>query len=106
MSGKTVLFVLGFFASITALSHVVAADDTTFQLAYQFKVGHFFHYEVVDQAELTTQMANNQAKAVQKTESLRAFRVISVDESGGAILEPVIECVRMSSQTGDKAIVG
>ncbi len=105
MSGKRVMFLFGCLASTILMAQSAPADDGPITITYRFKAGQFFHYEVIDKAELTTQMASNQAKAVQKTESLKSFRVISVDEAGGAILEPVVEIVRMSSQTGDKAAI-
>ena len=87
-------------------SQQVLAESPTYQLAYRFVPGQFFHYELSDRAELLTQSAANQSLAIQQTECFKSFRVISVDEEGGAVLEPVVERVRMASQTGEKPLVG
>lgn len=93
-------------ATLIAVNPLVADEDATYQLRYHYTAGQFLHYEVSDRAELTTQTADNVSKAIQQTQCLKTYRVLSVDEEGGATLEPVIEVVRMSSQTGDKAPIG
>lgn len=106
MSGKMSLLVLSGIVTAIGAYPAFAEEDTAYQLAYRFKSGQFLHYELSDRAELTTQTANNQARAIQQTQCLKSFRVVAVDDQGGATLEPVVENVRMASQTGDKAIIG
>jgi hypothetical protein len=106
MSNKLSWMVLGLIASFIGVRSGVAEDEKTYQFCYRFKVGQFQHYELTDRAELTTQTANNQSRAIQQTQCLKSFRVVTVDEEGGATFESVVESVRMASQTGDKAIVG
>ena len=106
MTSKFSLWAAILIASTAVVPYAVAADESTYQLAYKFNPGQFLHYELSDRAELTTQTANNLTRAIQQTQCMKSFRVVSVDENGGATLEPVVEHVRMASQTGEKAIVG
>lgn len=91
-----------FFSRETRL----AAEEPTYQFAYRFHSGEFLHYELADRAELTTQTANNQTKATQQTHCVKSYRIVAVSEQGEATIEPVVESVRMASQSGDKAPVG
>lgn len=106
MSNQHLALYLCLAASLLGLPLPLSADETTYHLMYRFSPGQFFHYELSDRAELTTQSAANQSLAIQQTQCFRSFRVISVDEQGGAVLEPVVESVRMASQTGDTGTVG
>ena len=83
----------------------LSADETKYQLVYKFKTGDFYHYDVDDQAEMTTQFGENQSKLRQHTQVLKSFRVVAVDEAGGAIIEPIMEIIKMASQTADKPVV-
>lgn len=87
--------------AIATLSSTVFADET-YQLKYRFQTGQFSHYEVTDRAEMLTQYAEQQSKSYQQTQMLKSYRVIAVDEKGGATIEPIVESARMSSQSGDK----
>ena len=106
MTCKLSWFAATFITLAGYVSCLVAAEESTYQLAYKFKPGEFLHYELSDRAELTTQTADNQSRAIQQTQCMKSFRVVSTDESGGATIEPVVEHVRMASQTGEKAIIG
>jgi hypothetical protein len=97
----------GLVLSLFIAGRVAVADgDTTYQLAYHFEPNQFLHYEQFDRVELTTQNANNKTLAVQQTQTLKSYRIVSVDEDGGAIIEPMIERVRMASKTADQTMVG
>lgn len=76
--------------------------DQPYQLRYRFQSGQFTHYEVTDRAEMLTQYAEQQSKSVQQTQMLKSYRVVAVDENGGATIEPIVEITRMASQSGDK----
>lgn len=106
MSGRITPLILSCIVASIGSYPIWAEEDTTYQLIYRFKGGQFLHYELSDRAELTTQTANNQARAIQQTQCLKSFRVVTVDEGGNATIEPVVESVRMASQTGEKAIIG
>lgn len=92
---------LGLLSAAIGFAQVAYGDDDAYQLAYKFERGQFLHYEVNDQAEITTQLAANQSKSVQKTRLLKSFRIVAVDEQGVAIIEPMIEQARMSSTVGE-----
>ena len=93
-----------YVCAMATLSSVSFADDT-YQLKYHFQAGQFSHYEVTDRAEMLTQYAENQSKSFQQTQMLKSYRIVAVDEKGGATIEPVVEFARMSSQSGDKAAI-
>lgn len=96
---------LSLIAVVIGFSQIAVADDTTYRLVYRFQPGQFSHYDVDDRAEMLMQSANNHSKSVQQTQMLKSFRVVTADENGGAILEPIVEIVRMASQAGDRATV-
>jgi hypothetical protein len=106
MSSKLLWLAVTLIISTTFDPLASRADDATYLLVYKFNSGQFLHYELSDRAELTTQTANNLTRAIQETQCLKSYRIVSVDESGNATLEPVVEHVRMASTTGEKAIVG
>ena len=106
MFNKSVIAGLWLLGIWFSCGTVEAGDEAAYQFAYKFKVGQFMHYELSDRAELTTQTANSQTRAIQQTECLKSYRVVAVDEEGGATLEPVVESVRMASQTGEKSPIG
>ncbi|WP_010582816.1 DUF6263 family protein [Schlesneria paludicola] len=81
------------------------ADPPTYQLVYRFQPGQFTHYEIDDRAEMIVQHGNNFSKIIQQTQWLKSYRVVTVDENGGATLEPITEAVRMSSQAGEKPVL-
>ena len=93
------------FVFAVGTSQFAAADETAYQLCYRFQSGQFSHYEFDDRAEMLAQFGENQSKSVQQTQMLRSYRVIAADENGGATIEPVVEIVRMSSQSGEKPVV-
>ncbi len=106
MSRKFSWLAATLIVSTAAIPFTLGAEESTYQLAYKFSSGQFLHYELSDRAELTTQTSNNLTRAIQQTQCMKSYRVVSTDESGGATLEPVVEHVRMASTTGEKAIVG
>jgi hypothetical protein len=64
-------------------------------LRYQFKRGQFVHYEEDSRSEMTL-MAREQTQATRENRKTnKHFRVISVDEKGSAVVEPVIDRVQM-----------
>ena len=93
-----VVLTLGFGSSTNA-------EESSYQLVYRFQPGQFTHYEIDDRAEMVVQHANNLSKTIQQTQWLKSYRVVTVDEKGGATLEPITEAIRMSSQAGEKPIL-
>ena len=106
MSSKFSWLAATLIAATVTVPLTVDADDSTYQLAYKFNTGQFLHYDLSDRAELTTQTSNSLSRAIQQTQCMKSYRVVSIDESGGATIEPIVEHVRMASTTGDNGIVG
>lgn len=76
-----------------------AADaGESYRLRYKFKPKQQVHYEVTHSS--TTSMSKDQTRSIAKdsAKSRKHFTVISVDEMGNAVLEPVIDAVKMSVQ--------
>ncbi len=76
------------------------SDDNApkYQLNYQFKAGEFVHYQVSDTSSFTTQKDAVKETAKNQTTAWRQYRVVSVDESGEAVLELMIDRVQMQTQ--------
>lgn len=112
MSVRNCTWIFGLFAFLIFPSRV-SAEDATYKLCYRFQAGQFTHVEVDDKAEMMTQNAGTrdkegrplESRSVQQTQMLKSYRVVLVDEEGVATLEPIVEKVRMSSQSGDKPLV-
>ena len=91
------------------ISQPAFADDMAIPLVYQFQPGQFLHYESDDKSEVLVQNAGVadkqgnpfESKSIHHTQVLKSYRVVTVDEEGGAIIEPIAEKVRMTSQAGD-----
>lgn len=106
MSGTSLK--LGLFVSFAAFSLPAYAEET-YRLTYRFQPGEFLHYEMEDRAEVATINAAvkdkngkpPESKSFQQTQLLRSYRVVTVDEDGGATLEPIVEKVRMASKSGE-----
>lgn len=73
------------------------------QLRYQFQPGQFVHYEVVSKTSMKSQFQQQVETVQNEAQSWKQFRVISVDEQGIALLEPVIDRTKMSVQYNDDA---
>ena len=72
-----------------------AGNTVGILLRYQFKRGQFVHYEEDSRSEMTL-MAREQTQATRENRKTnKHFRVISVDEKGSAVVEPVIDRVQM-----------
>ena len=64
-------------------------------LRYQFKKGQYVHYEEDSRSEMTL-MAREQTQSTQENRRTnKHFRVVSVDENGSAVVEPIIDRVQM-----------
>ncbi len=93
-------------SAIKLVSNEVAADETTAEkkqvlLRYRFQPNQFLHYKVVH--EMIIQMQAKALKEVTKnlTTSRQHLRVVSVDEDGNAIMETMLDHVKMKSQFDD-----
>lgn len=75
-----------------------AVAPATVSLLYKFQPGQFAHYEVSKRVRYVTQQAGNAFEGLQQSDEAKHFRVVSVDEAGNALLEPVIDHVKMSAK--------
>lgn len=74
-------------------------------LRYQFRKGQFVHYEEDSRSEMTL-MAREQTQATRENRRTnKHFRVVSVDEDGAAVVEPVIDRVQMEVRNDDDPAV-
>jgi len=73
-----------------------------FLLRYQFQVNQSVRYRV--KSSTVIKMVKGPAKGEARNESVtrKHFTVIAVDKNGNAILEPVIDAVKMSAQYDDR----
>jgi len=75
------------------------------QLKYKFQPGQFVHYEVSDRVRYVTQQGGSAFESLQRNDSSKHFRVVSVDDDGSALLEPIIDRIRMSARLHDQPLV-
>jgi hypothetical protein len=64
-------------------------------LKYKFKRGHYVHYEEDSRSEMTLMARTQTQKTQENRRTNKHFRVVSVDENGSAVVEPVIDRVQM-----------
>lgn len=113
MSGHFSLKRWGLLACIVGISSLAWGDEKEYTLVYKFQPGQFYYIEGEDLGEMIIQDAKAvnkdgnpfESKSHQHTQMLKSFRVVTTDENGGAVLEPILEKVRMASQVDDKPIV-
>lgn len=74
------------------------ANTEKYHLHYQFKPGEFVHYQVSDASSYTTQKGIIKETAKNHSIAWRQYRVVSVDPAGEAVLELMIERVRLQAQ--------
>ena len=72
-----------------------APIEQTVQLKYKFQPGQFVHYEVSDRVRYVMQQAGNSFETFQRNDSSKHFRVVSVDDDGSALLEPILDRIKM-----------
>ncbi len=77
------------------------SGEQKYELHYQFKVGEFVHYRVSDSSSYTTQKESISETAKNQSTAWRQYRVVSVDQSGEAVLELMIDRVRLQTQFDD-----
>ena len=82
-----------------------APVEQTVQLKYKFQPGQFVNYEVSDRVRYVMQQAGKAFETFQRNDSSKHFRVVSVDDDGSALLEPILDRINMSagSREADKA---
>lgn len=84
---------------------VVPPETESVLLRYQFQKGQFVHYEEQSRSEMTL-MARTQTQATRENRKTnKHFRVVSVDENGSAVIEPVIDRVQMEVRNDDDPAV-
>lgn len=102
---------------ISATAQPTATPSTAkFVLAYKFQPGQFVHYSSTSRVHYTTQLgdqyktpagitqslADRTFHSRQANETVTHFRVVTVDEQGLALIEPVIDRTRMTAKLHDK----
>lgn len=78
------------------------ADDSSpaFHLRYKFVPNQTVHAEVVHKTTISVQKGSASETTAHESRSNRHFRVVAVDGRGAAILEPVVDRVRMTVRFG------
>jgi len=90
--------------SATATSALAPANVVV--LAYKFQPGQFVYYAGTSRVQYITQLGDqSRFSSLQTNETGTHFRVVSVDENGQAIIEPVIDRTRMTAKMQDKDAV-
>ncbi len=91
--------------AVAPSSEPVKPAATTVLLQYKFQPGQFLHYEVADHVRYVTQKGGNAFEMLQRNDSAKHFRVVTIEEDGSALLEPIIDRIRMSAKLHEKPVV-
>lgn len=89
----------------SATANSTTAPTTTVLLAFKFHAGQFLHYAGSSKVQYNTQLEENTFVSSQSNETGTHVRVVSVDEQGLALIEPVLDRTRMTAQMPDKKAV-
>jgi hypothetical protein len=79
-----------------------SADAGSHLLRYQFNKGEILSYQVDHESTLVTAHAELEEKVANAVFTRRNHRVVSVDQSGNALMELAIDEARMSAQFDDE----
>lgn len=85
----------------TATTLVSPGNEPRQALTYRFTPGQFTHYEVTSKSSMSMQYQQLVENVKNETTAWKQFRVISVDDQGTAILEPMVQRVKMSATFND-----
>ncbi len=92
-------------AAVTQTSATASAlaPANAITLAYKFHSGQFAHYMGTSRVQYKSQLnPENIYVSQQSNDTWTRFRVVTVDESGLALIEPVLERTRMMARMHDK----
>lgn len=78
---------------------------TTVVLKFKFQSGQFVHYAGHSKVEYHTELEDRSYDSSQSNESGSHFRVVTVDEKGLALIEPILDRTRMTAQLPEKKAV-
>jgi len=70
-------------------------------LRYHFKKGQYVHYEEDSRSEMILMAREQTQETSEKRRINKHFRVVSVDENGSAVVEPIIDRVQMEVRNDD-----
>lgn len=94
---------LAFYLSSLSLcaGELAAGEGDAVRLTYRFQPSESLHLEYKQNMTMDIRLPNLRRKLVSQTLANKHLRVISVDENGNALVEPIIDRTRMSSQQDD-----
>lgn len=82
--------------------NMLQAEDATYLLRYKFQPGQFLYFEVDNTMKIVTQYESAKEEVANTSQAWKQLRVVSVDEAGNALLEPMVERVRMKALRDDE----
>lgn len=77
------------------------AKPESILLRYHFKKGQYVHYEEDSRSEMQLMAREQTQETSEKRRTNKHFRVVSVDEDGSAVVEPIIDRVQMEVRNDD-----
>ena len=77
------------------------SEKASYRLQYQFRAGQFVYYNVSHRSKLVTKYQSQSETAHNTADTLKHYRVISVDEEGNALLDLVLDRTRMTAHFDD-----
>lgn len=102
---RTALTSCGLVAIVCCAIDFARGEEATYLLKYKFQPEQFLYFEVENTMKIVTQFNGASETVTNTSQAWKQLRVVSVDETGNALLEPMIERVKLSTQTdGQDAI--
>ncbi len=97
------LFVLGLYWSV--MPRLLCAQGEQFQLVYKFEPNQFVHCEVAHKMTIEIKLGEASQTTYNESKSRKHLRVVAVDQHGNAVLEPMIDHVRMTAKSEQETVV-
>lgn len=100
-AGKKIGFLWAALAVFLTVGFEARGEENTVLLRYKFQPNQAVHFDYSQEMTMHVQKKEFKQKIESQTSTAKHLRVISVDSEGTALLEPVIDRVRMSSREDD-----
>ncbi|QDT26639.1 hypothetical protein Enr10x_19440 [Gimesia panareensis] len=86
------------FSAPLSVTSAAEEEAKSYSLRYKFTPNEFVHYSVESTNQITVQLNQNKQTSANASNTLKHYRVISVNEEGNGTLETRIDRVKMSVQ--------
>lgn len=89
-------------AAMLCAGRPAVGEDAAYTLRYKFRPEQFLYLEVEDTMKIVTQFNGASETITSKSQAWKQLRVVSTGEDGSALLEPMMERVKLFADRGNQ----